>query len=73
MIEHFKEAVWHNINYVVESSVAWCLVGFGHVIGLRIQHPVIVDVLPYVQLISLLLACCASAYTIYKIRKDLKK
>lgn len=73
MIEHFKEAVWHNITYVVESSAVWCLVAFGHVIGLQVQHPIIVDVLPYVQLISLLLACVASAYTIYKIRKDLKK
>lgn len=73
MIEHFKEALWHNMTYVVESSTAWLLVAFSHVIGLQIQHPIVIDVLPYIQLISLLLACVASAYTIYKIRKDLKK
>lgn len=73
MMEHFREALWHNMTYIVESSTAWILVAFSHVIGLSIQHSIVVDVLPYIQLISLLLACVASGYTIYKIRKDLKK
>lgn len=76
MVEHImqvKSALWHNINYVLESTTAWGLVVFSHVIGLQVTHPIVVDLLPYVQLMSLILASFASCYTIYKIRKDLKK
>lgn len=72
-IVHIKQALWHNINYVIESTTAWCLVGFSHVVGLQVSHPIVLDYLPYVQLASLFLASVASVLTIYKIKKDLKK
>lgn len=73
MIHRLTEAISHNSTYVLEAITAWVLVIFGNIVGRTVEHPVIVDVLPYVQLVSLILASCASIYTIYKIRKDLNK
>lgn len=68
-----KYALWHNVNYVIETSFVWILVAFTHVLGMTPAQPVVIDILPYVQLVSLLLASAASGFTIYKIRKDLRR
>lgn len=73
MTESIANAIAHNTHFILETIVIWVLVAFSHVIGGVIETPLIVNILPYVQLVALLLASTASAFTIYKIKLDLEK
>lgn len=70
-LAHFKNVLWNDVQYVLGSVTSWLLVAIGHAIGLQVKVPLVVDVLPYFQVCSLVLASVASIYTIYKIRIDL--
>jgi len=72
-ILHLQDALNHNAGYILDSATAWMLVIFSHIIGSIVEDNSVAHILPYVQLVSLLFASCASALTIYKILKDLKK
>lgn len=73
LLMQLKHSLSHNSTYVIETLGVWLVFVWSHVLGMNAERPNVYDVLPYVQLISLVLASCASAYTIYKIRRDLKK
>ena len=73
MTESIGNAISHNTHFILESICAWVLLAFSHVIGGVVETPLVVNILPYVQLVALLLASTASAFTIYKIKNDLKK
>jgi len=72
-MNHLSEVLWHNAVYLSESITAWVLVCFAHIIGLSVEHPIIIDILPYIQLVVYVLAGVTSIATLYKIHKDLKK
>jgi hypothetical protein len=72
-IVHLHQVLDHNAGYILDTATAWMLVIFSHIIGDIVQYNPITNILPYIQLVSLLFASCASALTIYKILKDLKK
>ena len=69
---HLRTVLWNDMQYVLGSVTSWILVAFGHIVGLQVKVPFVLDVLPYFQIGSLTLASIASLYTIYKIRIDLK-
>lgn len=73
MTQHLPHVLWNNVVYISESATAWVLVAFAHIIGLSVDHPIIIDILPYIQLVVYILAGCTSLATLWKIKKELKK
>lgn len=73
MTQHLPHVLWNNAVYISESVTAWVLVAFAHIIGLSVDHPIIIDILPYIQLVVYILAGCTSLATLWKIKKELKK
>lgn len=73
MTHDIPHVLWNNAVYISESVTAWVLVAFAHIIGLSVDHPIIIDILPYIQLVVYILAGCTSLATLWKIKKELKK
>ncbi len=77
-----KHSLWHNLNCIVETTVVWFVWAFCYIVGMEQVaadtppidiHAVVMYLLPYLQAISLILACGASLFTIWKIQRDARK
>lgn len=71
MIASISKAIYANAHYVAESATAFVLVCFSHCISLNVLPGLFASIIAALQFISLVMACTASAYTIYKIKKEL--
>lgn len=72
-LEHIRTVFAHNLLLILEGTFVWILVIFGNVKSLDAPHPDIEDAMPYLRLLSILLACCVSLLTLIKLYRELKK
>ena len=71
MILTIGKAIYNNAPHVAESAIAIMLVCFSHCISLNVVPGLFASIIQALQFVALVMACTASAYTIYKIKKEL--